>query len=190
MSGSVRCKTGSPDDAWTDKNLADQVVPSEFRMSSKKSKSLSLKGILSAVVVLGLAYAARHFGLLPGETVPEGPPTEKSISNGAEQILAAFRGKESGMMLEAEGTVKVILSDDTEPPRHQRFIVELRNRHTVLIAHNIDLAKRVPLEKMDSVTFRGQYEWNEEGGVIHWTHKDPRGRHDEGWIRHAGLIYE
>ncbi|MDO3387713.1 DUF3465 domain-containing protein [Gilvimarinus sp. SDUM040013] len=38
------------------------------------------------------------------------------------------------------GRVLRILADDNKGDRHQRFIVELPTRQTLLIAHNIDLA--------------------------------------------------
>ncbi|MDZ4179977.1 MAG: DUF3465 domain-containing protein, partial [Coriobacteriia bacterium] len=41
-----------------------------------------------------------------------------------------------------------------------------------------------------SVTFNGVYEWNSEGGVIHWTHHDPGGQHVPGWLQHEGATYE
>jgi hypothetical protein len=82
------------------------------------------------------------------------------------------------------------LRDDLEGSRHQRFILRLGADHTLLISHNIDVAPRIPLTEGDFVGFRGQYEWNERGGVVHWTHHDPAGRHPGGWIRHRGNVYE
>ncbi|MCA9751737.1 MAG: DUF3465 domain-containing protein, partial [Gemmatimonadetes bacterium] len=46
------------------------------------------------------------------------------------------------------------------------------------------------LEKGDPISLRGQYEWNDRGGVVHWTHHDPQGRHPGGWIEHAGKRVE
>jgi hypothetical protein len=84
-----------------------------------------------------------------------------------------------------------LLPDDNEGSRHQRFIVELDGGHTVLIAHNIDLAPRVaPLEPGDPVQFSGEYAWNAKGGVVHWTHLDPRGTHPGGWIYAHGRRFE
>jgi hypothetical protein len=54
--------------------------------------------------------------------------------------------------------------------RHQRFILELGSGQTLLVAHNIDLAPRLPaLAVGETVDFNGVYEWTPEGGVIHWT---------------------
>jgi hypothetical protein len=40
------------------------------------------------------------------------------------------------------------------------------------------------------VSFSGEYVWNDKGGMIHWTHRDPRKRHRPGWIRHNGVLYQ
>ena len=82
-----------------------------------------------------------------------------------------------------------LLTDDNDGSRHQRFIVQLGNRDTLLIAHNIDLAKRVPLGMGDRIKFRGMYEWNELGGLVHWTHHDPHGVEDGGWISYRRKSY-
>jgi len=83
------------------------------------------------------------------------------------------------------------LPDDVSGDKHQKMIVRLSNHQTLLIAHNIDLARRIPESALDAeITIRGEYEWNDKGGVIHWTHRDPRGRHENGWIQFNGIRYE
>ena len=60
----------------------------------------------------------------------------------------------------------------------------------MLIAHNIDLASRIEgIRAGDKVTFYGEYEWNENGGVVHSTHDDPQGQLVGGWIEHNGRRY-
>src|SRR5262249_40574762 len=93
-------------------------------------------------------------------------------------IARAFNTRTSDIQVEGEGVVSRLLSDDVKGSRHQRFIVRLGSGQTVLITHNIDLAPRIDgLREGDSVSFNGEYVWNAEGGVIHWTHHDPQGRH-------------
>ncbi|QYJ95603.1 DUF3465 domain-containing protein [Shewanella spartinae] len=103
----------------------------------------------------------------------------------------AFEQKQSGVQIQGEGEVIRLLSDDTKGSRHQRFILRLASGQTLLVAHNIDLAPRIAdLKVGDSVGFFGEYEWNARGGVIHWTHHDPRGRHPAGWLSHGGRKYQ
>ena len=90
----------------------------------------------------------------------------------------AYDNQHSNIQVKQVGTIQSVLTDDTEGTKHQRVIVRLSNAQTLLIAHNIDLAPRVPAPlKGKSLKFYGEYEWNSEGGVIHWTHKDPAGIH-------------
>lgn len=111
------------------------------------------------------------------------------VSN--DPIAHAFANEVSNVQVEGEGTVVRLLADDTKGSRHQRFIVQLESGQTLLIAHNIDLAPRINgLEEGDSVRFNGEYEWNEKGGVVHWTHHDPRGKHVAGWVMHNGKTYQ
>jgi hypothetical protein len=85
--------------------------------------------------------------------------------------------------------VQRLISDDKDGSRHQRFIVQTPNRQSLLIAHNIDVAARVPVGMGDRVQFRGMYEWNDLGGLVHWTHHDPHGIEDGGWIRYRRKTY-
>jgi hypothetical protein len=96
----------------------------------------------------------------------------------------------SGVPVEADGVVVKILRDDTYGSRHQRFIVQIPSGLSLLVAHNIDAGRRVPLRGTgEKVRFRGQYEWNNKGGVVHWTHRADRGSHPGGWIEYDGARY-
>jgi len=98
---------------------------------------------------------------------------------------------QSGAQVSGEGKVTRILGDDSLGDRHQRFILQLPSGQTVLIAHNIDSAPRVDgLSVGDPVSFRGEYEWNDKGGIVHWTHHDPQGAHEAGWLKHGGRTYQ
>lgn len=101
-------------------------------------------------------------------------------------ISSAYKNKQSDIQVEAIGKIVKILPDDNEGSRHQRFIVKITENLTILIAHNIDLAPRAQISSGDIVSFSGEYEWNKKGGVVHWTHHDPRGKHQGGWIEVNG----
>lgn len=105
-------------------------------------------------------------------------------------ISHLFENRISNVQVEGDGSVKAILRDDLKGSRHQKFILTLPTGITVLISHNIDLAPRIDTIKIgDQVAFYGEYEWNEKGGVIHWTHHDPKNKHIGGWLKHNGRIY-
>ena len=115
-----------------------------------------------------------------------GPPVGPTGSGAG--VEEAFRARRSNVEVEAVGRVIRVLPDDREGARHERFIVRIAGV-SVLVAHNLDLATRVPVIEGDSVYLHGEYEWTAKGGVIHWTHRDPDGRHEAGWIRHHGRLY-
>jgi Protein of unknown function (DUF3465) len=122
--------------------------------------------------------------------------SESEQAQGAAQsdnaaIIQAFKGKKSNVFVEGSGTVKKLLADDNKGSRHQKFLVTISDEQTLLFAHNIDLAPRLDaLAVGDVVTFRGEYVYNPKGGVMHWTHKDPQGEKQGGWIMHNGQKYE
>jgi hypothetical protein len=116
--------------------------------------------------------------------------TEEGIQSN-QAITEAYQNQLSDIQVSGSGKVSRVLSDDNKGSRHQRFILRLSSGQTLLVAHNIDLAPRInSLQNGDSVQFFGEYEWNSKGGVIHWTHHDPGGRHVGGWLKHNGRKYE
>lgn len=120
------------------------------------------------------------------------PATERSATpHDDSSIGRAFASGTSDVQVEGEGTVIRVLPDDVDGSRHQRFIVQLASGQTLLITHNIDVAPRIAgLKVGDNIGFNGEYVWNEKGGVIHWTHHDPQGRHVAGWVMHNGKRYQ
>ena len=98
--------------------------------------------------------------------------------------------RDTGSWIEDTGFVRKLIRDDNDGARHQRFVVEIAGRQTLLIAHNIDLAKRVPVGLGDRVRFRGLYEWNELGGLVHWTHRDPHGIETGGYVQYRSRQYD
>jgi hypothetical protein len=141
------------------------------------------KIVIVLLLLLGLIVFYERFDWFFGQT-----PVEQIQS--AEQIRHAYENRISNLQMEGSGTVKAILKDDTKGSRHQRFILDLSTGQTILIAHNIDLAPRIDnLRTGDPVDFFGEYEWNDKGGVIHWTHHDPNKNHVDGWLRHNGRMY-
>ncbi len=116
--------------------------------------------------------------------------TEESVHS-EQGVTDAYQQQLSGLQVSGSGEVSHILSDDNKGSRHQRFILRLPSGDTVLVAHNIDLAPKIKdIKKGDTVQYFGQYEWNSKGGVLHWTHHDPAGRHVGGWLKHKGRTYE
>lgn len=120
---------------------------------------------------------------------PKLPTVQYSPAVANEDVFELYRQRISGEMVRVDGRVIKLLRDDNQGSRHQRFIIDVDPGLTILIAHNIDLASRVPLRLHEYVEIFGQYEWNEKGGVIHWTHKDPNGTHAEGWIKYRDKLY-
>ena len=107
------------------------------------------------------------------------------------RIEAAFQSQQSDIWVTASGVVTRLLPDDLKGSRHQRFILRLKNGQTLLMSYNIDIAERIDtLKAGDEIQFRGEYEWNGKGGVVHWLHHDPSGKMPGGWIKFQGKIYQ
>jgi hypothetical protein len=117
--------------------------------------------------------------------------SEQSADKTDEIIASAFSNHQSNLQVSGQGVVTRLLSDDTDGSKHQKFIIKLSSGQTLLVAHNIDISPRISsLQEGDSVQFYGEYEWNEKGGVLHWTHRDPNGTHVDGWLEHKSQRYQ
>jgi hypothetical protein len=146
----------------------------------RKRKLLSVVGAIALAVLL--YWLENRDAAAPA-------PAPRAGTAGETALDRAIREKRSRVWVEAEGVVVHLLPDDREGDRHQRFLLDLPSGHTIKISHNIDLAEPVPVRKGDALRFRGRFEWNEKGGAVHWTHRDPSGRQPGGWLELAGTRY-
>jgi len=161
-------------------------------MTSRKRSRLYT--VLLLALTAGVAwYEWEHrdaLGLHEPATVATAPAKAPDDNQRLRAIAAAHRSDEQ---VEITGCVARLLPDDTEGDRHQRFLLAVQDAAlVVLVAHNVDVGERVPVEVGDELRLSGEYEWNDEGGVLHWTHRNParNPRHPSGWIERAGRRYE
>jgi hypothetical protein len=119
------------------------------------------------------------------------PPSPANPPKDDGGIAELFRKQQSDTWIETSAVIKKVLPDDSTGDKHQRFIAKVSSGIEVLIAHNIDIAPRVPAEEGDTILFRGEYEWTEKGGTVHFTHAPKfKRREPGGWIEFEGKRYE
>jgi hypothetical protein len=146
-------------------------------MAKKKQHWLLIAGLV-------IAYAYSQYAPQIMSLSGNDPHTDSALQH-------AISNQQSDVQVTVTAPVVKILRDDMKGSQHQRFLIKIANSTTILIAHNIDLAPRVEqLKTGDTVSIYGEYEWNNKGGVIHWTHHDPANRHPHGWIKHQGKTYQ
>ena len=149
-----------------------------MNLNKKFTRSKLLRLILIALVIGG-AYLYEK----------QNPSTQVEYTGSS--LEYAISNRLSDTQVQGNGIVLTVLPDDNQGSRHQKLLVKLKDGHVILIAHNIDLAPRIDvIRKGDQLAFNGEFEWNEKGGVVHWTHHDPQNKHPHGWLEHLGQRYQ
>jgi hypothetical protein len=114
-----------------------------------------------------------------------------AVAAGNAAVDQAYQQHRSQVEVTVDGRVARAFPDRVGPSgRHQVFLVRLPSGLTVEIENNIDIAPRAPIQDGDRVMIHGEYIWRPAGGLIHFTHHDPRGRHEGGWIMVGGKRYD
>lgn len=108
-------------------------------------------------------------------------------------VCSAYSAGRSHVEVVADGTVTRIFG--VQPGRvspHEGFLMHLTSgcNLVVRVEANTDFTGAFALAPGDRVNVKGEYEYYRLGGVIHWTHRDPRGRHEGGYIAVGGNVYE
>lgn len=144
-----------------------------------------------AVIIYGLAQQG-GMNFNDASVQLQGASDESTLGKSVDASLYnAYVNGQSNVQIHGSGVVVKVLPDDRKGLQHQKFILQTSINHTVLVAHNISVAERLPdLTKGDIVDFYGEYEWTQQGGVIHWTHRDTEAQHVNGWLKYNGKTYQ
>jgi hypothetical protein len=164
-----------------------RFLPTEMQgqVNTQLHKTAQIKSIIPAIPSANANPPQKKYTLVIPDAKAETQQTETFA------VASAYIQHLEKVQVQGEGRLVKVLPDDNDGSKHQRFILRTPEDVTILIAHNIDLAPRIQnLTIGDTISFYGEYVWNEKGGVVHWTHRDPRGHHVSGWLKHNGVIYQ
>ncbi|HEY6327379.1 MAG TPA: DUF3465 domain-containing protein [Candidatus Cybelea sp.] len=123
--------------------------------------------------------------------VASGCSTTQSPNDRA--VCDAYSAQRSHVEVVADGSVTRVLG--VAPGRaspHEGFLLQLASGCSLVVRveANTDFTGPIPLIQGQRVAVKGEYEFYPSGGVVHWTHRDPRGRHEGGYIATGGQVYE
>jgi hypothetical protein len=137
--------------------------------------------LFAAIIVIAIVVVrlSQHSGL---------DAARRDQATGCTQVTPAFESHRSGIWLALSARVMRVLPDTDGTHVHQRFIVACSSGQTVLIVNDVSIGERVPVSINARVTVRGQYIWNAEGGLVHFTHHAV-GSLQGGWILYQGRLY-
>jgi hypothetical protein len=123
--------------------------------------------------------------------VAAGCATTQSPNDAA--ICSAYSAGRSHVEVVADGSITRVLG--VAPGRvspHEGFLMRLASgcNLAVRVEANTDFTGSIPLAEGQRVVVKGEYEYYPRGGVVHWTHRDPRGRHEGGYVEAGGKLYD
>lgn len=105
-------------------------------------------------------------------------------------LAQAYQNRTSGTQLTSEGKITHIFPTADSGTDYQKFIVQLGIGQSILVMHNMELGAAIEgLAIGEYIEVYGEYQWTADGGIIRWTHQDPLGKHQAGWVKYKGRIY-
>jgi len=122
------------------------------------------------------------------------PSGQAGSDAGNAAVYQSWAQQRSKVEVTASGSVAKVLGTRRGPSGvHTGFLLHLRGAEgrglTVRVEDNVDLTGQIPIRAGDDVEVRGEYIYDPRGGLIHYTHRDPRGRHAGGYVRIGNRMY-
>ncbi|GAC1443086.1 MAG: hypothetical protein NVS3B17_11300 [Vulcanimicrobiaceae bacterium] len=143
-------------------------------------------GVARVLVGLGVAFAL-------AACAPHDSAANGRVHNAA--AYEAWRAGRSKVEVTVDGSVARLLG--TRAGRHgahEGFLLHLSGAEgrglTVRVEDNIDLTGPIPLREGQFVEVRGEYVYDARGGIVHYTHRDPRANHVAGYVLVDGKYYQ
>lgn len=107
-------------------------------------------------------------------------------------VCAAYSAQRSHVEVVADGPVTRLFGvREGRSSPHEGFLMRLASGCSLIVRVEVNtvFTGSFPLSTGERVIVKGEYEYYSSGGVIHWTHHDPRGRHENGYIDAGGTLY-
>lgn len=105
-------------------------------------------------------------------------------------LVAAVNQERNINYIEAGNlTVEKLLPDDLSGRPHQKILVRLSNGKSIQIISNLEFCDKAPVSIGDKVSVGGQFIWTRRTGLVHWTHSDPSGQRQKGFLFFNGKDY-
>ena len=131
-------------------------------------------------------------GVLAGCVNSSGSGAAPGADNAA--VYDDWQAQRSYVEVTASGTVTRLLGTRRGPSGdHEGFLMKLDGAGrglTIRVEDNVGLTGPVPLVAGDALEVRGEYIFDPRGGLVHYTHRDPSGRHAAGFILTGGRLYQ
>ncbi len=141
----------------------------------------------------GLRFVALTAFLLAGCSTSQAP-NDRAVCDayaaGRSHVEVVADGIVTRTLGVAPGRPSTTLRAGSSP--HEGFLMRLSSACSLIVRveANTDFTGSFPLAPGQRVNVKGEYEYYPMGGVVHWTHRDPRGRHEGGFIQTGGGLYE
>jgi hypothetical protein len=113
-----------------------------------------------------------------------------NFSSDNKLFTRAWQQRLSGVQLSLEGKISRVFSSMETEAGQQKFSLQLAQGQVVTVIHDVRLGSAIEdLAEGEIIEVFGEYQWAPDGGVIHWTHRDPEGNRQAGWVRYKDRLY-
>jgi hypothetical protein len=145
-----------------------------------------LQRIISTITTRNLWLSSPLFSVLGFALLVACTPGPNDVA-----VCAALRQQRSGVEVIADGTVAYVPTYAAPSGEHEGFFIRLRSgcAATLRVETNTAFTGPIPLRVGERVIVKGEFDYDADGGVIHWTHRAFGSHHASGYVEAGGRFY-